>query len=114
MAEKTGTTGINEELAMFLKNNFKINLTNSHVLVNVGCMGKVYDELRKAIRASTKTRYRLWQETGIDQALLVRFMAGKSGLSVESIEKLIKALGLEIIIQIKTTNKQEAKYGKCD
>jgi len=76
-------------------------LTISQVLVNVGFMSKVYDELRKAIRASNKTRYRLWQETGIDQALLVRFMAGKSGLSIESVEKLIEALGLEIIIKPK-------------
>jgi DNA-binding transcriptional MerR regulator len=62
-------------------------------------MSKVYDELRKAIKESNKTRYRLWQETGIDQALLVRFMNRKSGLSIESIEKLIEALGLEIIIK---------------
>jgi len=68
-------------------------------------MSKVYDELRKAIRASNKTRYRLWQETGIDQGLLVRFMAGKSGLSIESIEKLIEALGLEIIIKHKKARK---------
>lgn len=91
---------------MFLKNNFKKNLTNSQVIVNVGFMSKVYDELRKAIRASNKTRYRLWQETGIDQGLLVRFMNRKSGLSIESIEKLIEALGLEIIIKPKKAEKR--------
>jgi hypothetical protein len=41
-------------------------------------------------------------------------MAGDSGLSIESIEKLIEALGLEIIIQPKTTKKRKVKYGKRD
>ena len=77
-------------------------------------MSKVYDELRKAIRASNKTRYRLWQETGIDQGLLVRFMNRKSGLSIESVEKLIEALGLEIIIKPKRAGKRQVKYGKCN
>ena len=81
-------------------------MTYSQVLFNVVFMSKIYDELRKAIRASNKTRYRLWQETGIDQALLVRFMARKSGLSIESIEKLIEALGLEIVIKPKRAVKR--------
>ena len=88
-----------------MKNNFKKHLTYNPVLVSVSFMSKVYDELRKAIKASSKTRYRLWQETGIDQALLARFMNRKGGLSIESIEKLIEALGLEIIIKPKKTGK---------
>ena len=82
----------------------------------MGCMSQLYDQLRQAIRMSEKTRYKLWQETGIDQAQLTRFMAGESGLSVENTEKLIEALGLEIIIRPKASGaaaaKRKAKHGK--
>ena len=73
----------------------------------MGSMSQVYKELRKAIRASEKTRYSLWQETGIDQGQLARFMAGKGGLSVENLEKLVKALGLEIIVRPKRSGKRK-------
>jgi hypothetical protein len=89
-------------------------LTNSHVVIKIVFVSKVYDEIRKAIKASSKTRYRLWQETGIDQALLARFKDEKSGLSVESIENLVDALGLEIVIRTKTIKKRKVKYGKRD
>jgi len=62
-------------------------------------MGDVLDEIRKAIEASGKTRYRLWKETGIDQSHLSRLMKGEAGLSVASLEKLAEALGLEILIR---------------
>jgi transcriptional regulator with XRE-family HTH domain len=67
----------------------------------MGMMNVIYEQLRKAIEASRKTRYQLWQETDIDQGQLSRFMAGGAGLSVENIEKLAEALGLEIIIRPK-------------
>jgi hypothetical protein len=67
----------------------------------MGMMNAIYEQLRKAIEASPKTRYQLWQETDIDQGQLSRFMAGGAGLSVENVEELIKALGLEIIIRPK-------------
>lgn len=82
----------------------------------MGCMSEIFDQLRQAIRTSEKTRYKLWQETGIDQGQLARFMAGESGLSVESTEELIEALGLEVIIRPKAggTGAQErrGKHGK--
>jgi hypothetical protein len=82
----------------------------------MGCMIAIYGQLRKAIQASDKTRYKLWMETGIDQGQLARFMAGGSGLSVESTEKLVEALGLEIIIRPKAAGTQAprktVKHGK--
>lgn len=62
-------------------------------------MGQIYEAIRKAIEAGGKTRYRLWKETGISQAQLSRLMSGESGLSVESLERLANALGLEIVIR---------------
>jgi len=62
-------------------------------------MGNVLKEIRKAIEASGETRYRLWKATGIGQSHLSRLMRGEAGLSVENLEKLAEALGLEITIR---------------
>ena len=82
----------------------------------MGCMSEIYDQIRQAIRASDKSRYKLWLETGIDQGQLARFMAGESGLSVENTEKLIDALGREVIIRLKAVGtqaeKRKVKHGK--
>lgn len=84
----------------------------------MGCMSQIFDQLRQAIRTGDKSRYRLWQETGIDQGQLARFMAGDSGLSVENTEKIIDALGLEVVIQPKAAGAKSAekrvKHGKRD
>ena len=62
-------------------------------------MASVYRQLRRAIRQSDKTRYRLWKETGVSQPQLSQFMKGDKGLSVEAIEALAKALGLELTLR---------------
>jgi transcriptional regulator with XRE-family HTH domain len=58
---------------------------------------KVTDQLRRAIETADKSRYALFQETGIDQATLSRFMHGKGSLSAEGIDLLAEALGLELV-----------------
>lgn len=65
-------------------------------------MSKICDKLKEAIEKGTKSRYRLWQETGIKQSHLSRFMAGTRGLGIENTEKLAKALGLELILRKRT------------
>lgn len=62
-------------------------------------VSQILNTIRKAMQASDKTRYRLWKETGIDQAHLSRLLAGEVGLSVDNLERLAEALGLEIIIR---------------
>ena len=69
----------------------------------------VYDDIRHAIETSSKTRYRLWQETGITQGQLSQFMAGTKGLSVEALEKLAECLGLEIIAKPVKRTKSKRK-----
>ena len=54
------------------------------------------DELRQAIERSGVSRYGIWQQTGIDQGTLCKFMVGDRGLSIESIDKLAELLGLHI------------------
>ena len=57
---------------------------------------KVSEQLRAAIAAAPVSRYRLAKRTGLDQGLLSRFMHGHCGLSLESIDLLAEALGLEL------------------
>ena len=57
---------------------------------------KLSDELRAAIEASEMSRYRISQETGIDQATLSRFMAGKGGLGLDGIDQIARLLGLTL------------------
>jgi len=72
-------------------------------------MPPVYEEVRQAIATSDKSRYRLWQETGISQGHLCEFMAGTKGLSVEALEKLADCLGLEIITRPKNSSRSKVR-----
>ena len=69
------------------------------------CMGRLLDEIRDAIEASGKTRYRIAQESGIAESMLSRLMSGERGLSIDALETLADYLGLEIVIRPKHRRK---------
>ena len=69
-------------------------------------MGKVLDEIRAAIEHSGTSRYAISKATRISQAQLSRLMAGQSGLSIDSLERLADHLGLEIVIRPKQQRKR--------
>ncbi len=71
-------------------------------------MPEIYDELRKAIDSSRKTRYRISKETGISESHLAQFMKGNLGLSVESIEKILDSLGLSFRLIRSASSKDRA------
>ena len=52
------------------------------------------DQRREAIRQKERSRYQISLETGIAQGQLSRFMQGKCGLSLRSIDLLCGCLGL--------------------
>lgn len=56
----------------------------------------ISEQLRQLIRQSSHSRYRICQVTGINQAQLSRFMSGKSGLSLVTIDKLAQFLELKL------------------
>ena len=58
---------------------------------------KLSDQIRQAIEACGKTRYKVSQDTGIDQATLCRFMGGKGGLSIPILDTLGQYLRLRIV-----------------
>lgn len=73
-------------------------------------MSELLNQIRSAIEASGISRYRIAQDTGIDQGHLSRLMNSKGGTSVETVEKLCHYLGLEVVIQpkkLRRTRRQE-------
>ncbi len=60
---------------------------------------RLSDEIRQAVQQSAKTRYVIAQETGIDAGSLCRFVQGKVGLSMDSLDKLGDCLGLHIVAE---------------
>jgi hypothetical protein len=59
-------------------------------------MSTFSEQLQEAIRHSGASRYAIARQTGLSQALLCRFLQGTRGLSLESIDKLMGVLALEI------------------
>ena len=44
------------------------------------------------------SRYEIWKITGIDQGTLCRFVAGKAGMTIDSLDRLADLLGLNITV----------------
>jgi len=70
-------------------------------------VSNLLSQVRRAVKSSKKSRYRLWKETEIAQSQLSRLMAGKEGLSYGNLEKLVAALGLEIILRPKRSARRK-------
>jgi len=56
----------------------------------------VVEQLQEAIRSSGRTQNQLSEECGIHRSALSRFMRGKQDLGIVTVEKLCRALGLEL------------------
>jgi transcriptional regulator with XRE-family HTH domain len=67
----------------------------------MAAQNRLSDQLRAAIKASGMTRYKISQATGIDQAVLSKFMSGTTGLSQASSDAIGELLGLELIVRRK-------------
>lgn len=64
--------------------------------------------LRKAVRASHKTQYRLASDAKIGETQLARFMGGK-GLNLASAERLGAALGLTLTKEASSDGQTQAR-----
>jgi DNA transposition AAA+ family ATPase len=59
------------------------------------------EQLRRLIDKSGMTKYQVAKKAKIDHATMSRFMAGKCGLSYKALNRLGKALNLEIVVRQK-------------
>jgi transcriptional regulator with XRE-family HTH domain len=59
---------------------------------------KLSEQVRRAVEASGRSRYAICKALGLDQATMSRFMSGKGGLSMESLDALADLLDLNITV----------------
>ena len=57
----------------------------------------VTQQLRRIVNRAGVSRYKICQAAGVDPAALSRFMAGKTGLTMVSLDALAEVLGLELV-----------------
>ena len=58
---------------------------------------KLSDQVRREVDRSGLSRYRVCKLAGIDEASFSRFMAGKVGLSLPTLDALADVLGLDVV-----------------
>ena len=71
-------------------------LTPESVLYSQVIMETLSEQLRRAIRESGCKMIRIAEETDIHRSQLSRFMAGKRTLSMQSVDRIAKFLGLKL------------------
>lgn len=67
---------------------------------------KLSDQIRQAVDESGLSRYSICKAAGIDQATMSRFMAGKVGLLLVTLDALADVLGLDITTRAKRGRKE--------
>jgi transcriptional regulator with XRE-family HTH domain len=64
------------------------------------------DQIRDAVNDSGMSRYRLCKTIGLSQAAMSRFMSGKTGLEMATLDRLADALGL--VVSVRARSKEKA------
>lgn len=74
-------------------------LTNMQVRTMIGSVAtepNFTDQLRGAIDASGMSRREVCARIGLDESVMSRFMAGRSGLALANVDRLCTLLGLKL------------------
>jgi len=69
-------------------------------------MKKLSDQIRHAIETCGKTRYQIAKESGVDAATLCRFVQGKHGLLMDSLDRVAECIGLRVVLAKKPTKRR--------
>ena len=67
---------------------------------------QIADILRREIKKHGISRYKISQDTGIDQTTLYRLVHGLGGVSLETLGQLLEYFDLEIVPKYKTNKKR--------
>ncbi|MCH8880535.1 MAG: helix-turn-helix domain-containing protein [Planctomycetes bacterium] len=65
----------------------------------MSAMASFSDQVRTAIDDSSLSRRQICQKIGIHEAVMSRFMSGLGGLSLRSLDLLMKLLGLTVSVK---------------
>ena len=57
----------------------------------------VAGQIRQLVESSGYSRYAIWKATGIDQGAMSHFLAGRRGLSLDSLDRLAEFLDIEAV-----------------
>lgn len=69
-------------------------------------MSQVLNQMRRAIRASGASHYRISKDVGVSESLLSRFMSGERRLSLKLLERLADYLELDVTLRPKRRRKE--------
>jgi transcriptional regulator with XRE-family HTH domain len=75
-------------------------------------MGTLSDQIRQFIEQSGTTRYEIARAAGVSEAVLSRFMSKRSGLTLDTLDKLADVLGLRVIQTVQAVNRPKPKGRK--
>jgi transcriptional regulator with XRE-family HTH domain len=73
---------------------------------------KLSDQVRRAVDASGRSRYAICKAVGLAEATMSRFMNGKGGLSMDSLDALADLLDLNITVGEVSKAKKGSTRGK--
>jgi len=63
---------------------------------------KFSDQIRRAIETCGKTRYQIAKESGVDAATLCRFVQGRHGLLMDSLDRIAGCIGMRVVVESQT------------
>lgn len=70
------------------------------------------EQLRHALLTCGKSRYAISMETGVSQGNLSRFVHGDSGMSLETVDLLVEAIGARLVMDPPAKKKAVKKTPK--
>ena len=73
---------------------------------------RMTDAVRRAIQTAGVSRHRICRAAGIDTASICRFMAGKTGLTLATLDRLADVLGLDVVARGPVRVSPPAKRGR--
>ena len=75
-------------------------------------MSTFTEQIREAIRQSGLSQFAISRLSGVDQAALSRFMSGRRGLTLKSIDGLAEVLNLSVAVGEASSKQVGTRKGK--